>query len=153
MKRTTKTTLLIFSFLLNSALSSELPADIAVIVNPTNPVNHLSKKQISMLFLKQVKAYPQGNKVRPLNLHRKNPVSKKFYTEVVGKTGRTLSSYWAKIQFSGRGTAPEVLRSPDAMLKAVKEDPQAIGYIDLEKVNDGVKVIFVLIDEAESVYN
>lgn len=126
------------------ALPTKLRADIAVIVHPNNPVSQLTKKQISMLFLKQVKAYPQGRKVRPLNLHRKNPLSKSFYKNVVGKSGRRLSSYWAKILFSGKGTAPEEVRSSKEMLKKISEDKQSIGYIDAAQVNERVKVIFLL---------
>jgi len=114
-----------------------------VIVNKANSTSTLSKKQVSNLFLKKAKKWPDGSKAAAIDLKGNNPTRKVFSTEVHGKSTNAVKSYWQQAVFSGKGTPP-VEKSSDAdVINFVKQNSGAIGYVASGTNTSEVKTITI----------
>ncbi|TLX71825.1 hypothetical protein E9993_19800 [Labilibacter sediminis] len=114
-----------------------------VIVNNTNSTSALSKKQVSNLFLKKEKKWPDGSKVAVIDLKGNNPTRKVFSSEVHSKSTNAVKSYWQQAVFSGKGTPPVEKSSDQDVINFVKQNSGAIGYVSSGTNTSGVKTITV----------
>jgi len=124
----------------------ESPAQIfAVIVNKSNPVNSLSKDEVSKLFLKKTTQWDDGQNVMPVDLAVSSSTRKVFSETLLGKTASAVKSYWQQQAFSGRGKPPAQRDDENAVLKYVQDNPGAIGYIspDADFTTYNVKIVDV----------
>ena len=63
---------------------------------------------------------------------------------MVGKSLSQVNAYWARLLFTGRASPPRSLPSPAAILQSVRENKDAIAYIDSRDLDQSVKVVFRL---------
>ena len=113
-------------------------AEVAVIVNPKNPVNKMTADDASQYFLGKSTQltpcdYPQGTALRG-----------DFYSKGLEKEPAQVKAIWTKLLFTGKGVAPREYASVAEMKKAVSANVNAIGYIDKAAVDDSVKVVLTL---------
>ena len=85
--------------------------------------------------------FPDGTSVAPIS-QVNNATKESFDQEVLGKSASQMKAHWAKLSFSGRGSAPEELGSDSAIVSAVGSNIEAVGYVDSSAVNSSVKVVF-----------
>lgn len=121
-------------------LSNFAIAELAVVVNPSNPINSAKLKDISDVFLMKSKKLG-GQPVTPVEQLEGNPAYEKFHAAASKKTPQQVKSFWANRIFTGKGTPPEAVRSDRKVISAVAESKKAIGYVDSESVDSSVKVI------------
>ncbi len=138
-------TLLIFVLMGNPSTAQELP--FKIIVNASNPVSSMTKSQVSNLFLKKVVEWEDGLKVIPVDLVERLSVREKFTHEIHGREITAVNAYWMKQKFSGRNWPPLEKASYEEVLKYVKENIGAIGYIPESTQIEGNEVKVVLIKE------
>ena len=115
---------------------------IAVIVNPNNPIDHLTLEQISLIYQGAINNWSElGGEDRPIvRLSREtNSGTHVYFLEAVIRLGDTDS----KVIFS-RDTL--LLPSSEGIIAEVSENPNAIGYDGLGYVTDEVKMIAVATD-------
>ncbi|MGY6517965.1 MAG: phosphate ABC transporter substrate-binding protein [Lysobacteraceae bacterium] len=72
---------------------------------------------------------------------RGGALRERFDTQVLGRSGADLTSYWSRLVFTGRARAPEELADDAAVRARVASTPGAIGYIAAGSVDDSVKVV------------
>lgn len=118
-------------------------ADIAIVVNPKVDLIHVNAKQVSKVYLGKSNRI-DGVFVDPIDQHEGEIIRDKFYSSVINKTGSQLNSYWSKLIFTGKGMPPDRAANDDEVLDIVSDEPSRIGYIDVESVDDRVKVILVI---------
>lgn len=112
--------------------SSAAMAEISIIVNSANNSN-IDKSTISNIFLGKDKS------MKPINL---NGTSKdEFYEKITGKSPSQVKSYWSGLVFTGKGSPPKDIDTPQSVIDYVKSNPDGIGYIPKENVDSSVKVI------------
>jgi len=128
-------------FFLLSILHSVAGAEVAIICNPENPIDRLTKTQIKRIFLGKVRRFPNGDKAIPLDLDRKSATRHYFYQHVINKTENQLKSYWSKTIFAGKSRSPKVVASEDTVVDMVAGKKAMIGYIDANNINSQVKVV------------
>jgi len=104
----------------------------AVIVNKSNPVESMSKDEVSKMFLKRTVQWANGSDVLPVDLPANSATRKVFSETLLGKTAAAVKSYWQQQSFSGRGTPPAIKDNEKAVLEYVQANPGAIGYISPE---------------------
>ncbi len=121
-------------------------AEIAVIVNKENPVQSLTSREISDIYLGRRRTFPSGGLVLVLEQKRNSSLRKDFFRLLNGMTLRRLNAYWARLQFSGEVQPPPVMRNSMVMLRVVQNNIAAIGYLDAALVDDSVRVILRLKD-------
>jgi ABC-type phosphate transport system substrate-binding protein len=115
-------------------------ADIAVIVNPKAAVDSLSQEQVANLFLGKTASFPNGSAATPLE-QTDNPVHDDFNSKVLKKDAAGVKTWWAKMQFTGKGIPPKEIGTSADIKKAVAGNPNAIGYVEKSAVDGTVKVV------------
>lgn len=113
-------------------------AEIAIIVNPGNPVTHMENSQVAQFFV------GGSTSLKPVEYTDSAPIRAEFCKKVLERTPSQVRAMWARIVFSSAGKAPQELKSGADVKKAVSQSPNAIGYIEKSEVDDSVKVIAVV---------
>ncbi|MBL4868401.1 MAG: hypothetical protein JKY67_18705 [Pseudomonadales bacterium] len=132
------------SFLLFLSLNTAAFAGIAIVVNPGNAINDVSKEDLSKIFLAKTSTFANGQKIELFDLEEGDELRDKFYKEVTNKSASQIRSFWTRLIFTGKGTPPAVLLDSEEIVTAVAESTNGIGYVDLDAVNDTVKVIMTI---------
>lgn len=119
----------------------EAEAQIAVIVNPGNPVRDLSRRQLRQLYLGRITAFPGGGGAV---LAEFTPLRRKFYELASRMTVNEVRRHWIRVVFSGESARPPTEFSEvDEIKRFVSRNPGAIGFIDWSDLDDGVKVLTI----------
>lgn len=124
----------LFTFL---AALSALPAgaEVVVISSTRNTIDHVSRDDVSYIFMGRYRKWPDGSTAHPLDLDADSPIRKTFYRQLVDKSLEEINAYWARLVFAGRTTPPVETRGQEELLEKVANNPQAIGYIDRAYLN------------------
>ncbi|HBF08084.1 MAG TPA: hypothetical protein DHW71_01940 [Gammaproteobacteria bacterium] len=118
-------------------------ADVYVIMSNQSDIQELSKEEVRYIYFSKILTIDN----KPVNLIaydlEDENIRSSFYKSVSGKSLRQMSSYWARMVYSGRGKPPEALKVEE-MLSKVLENPNAIGYVPSMDVIQGqaVSVIY-----------
>lgn len=115
-------------------------AGVVVIVHPSNG-NTIDKNLIKRIYLGKAKKYPDGNQIIALNQTHGSAITNEFSDKVLKKSASQLKAYWSKLIFTGKGTPPSEMDDDAAVKKLVANNPDTIGYISSDSVDDKVKVI------------
>ena len=118
---------------------------LAVIVNNNNPVTSLTKTNIAAMYRGEELHWSDGGRIKLVNREIASPVRDVFYENVLNAKSNQ--------QFFRQGTPVAVQsliqRSEEAVIRFVSAIEGAIGYVRLSKVNDNVKVVFILQEEGD----
>ena len=136
--------LILFSLLAAPLVHPAEPASIVVIVNPRSGVDKLGKDEIIDIFLGRYRKLPSGKVALPIDVAETSPERARFYQLLVKKSPSEMSSYWARLVFSGQTSPPFQVPDTRTALELVQSSPNAIAYVDRASVTDGVKVVFEL---------
>lgn len=117
-------------------------AEIVVVVGAKSSVNTLTKAQISDLYLGKAKDFPSGGGVALTTVLGSGSLKDEFFDKVLGKTDSQARSIWARLTFTGSGTAPKELTDSAEVKKLATNNPNVIGFIDKAAVDAQVKVIY-----------
>jgi len=131
-------------FALTLLCSSTAWADLLLIVNANNPVVTLERKQVIDIFMGRATAFPNQQPAHTLDVADINNLRAIFYKSLTGKNEAQVDAYWATLVFAGRMSPPEKLPDEVAVIKAVKNNPAAIGYVTRQTLPAGVKVVMEL---------
>jgi phosphate transport system substrate-binding protein len=121
---------------------------IAVIVNPTNPVNHLTIEQLSKIYRGEINNWNEvGGENRPIvRLSREtNSGTHVYFLDAVIRLGDSND----KTIFS-RDTL--LLPSSEGIISEVRDNPNAIGYDGLGYVTSEVKLLAISGQKTPDVY-
>jgi phosphate transport system substrate-binding protein len=102
---------------------------IAVIINPANPVNELSKDEIMRIFTGETTNWPKGSSARPISIYARDDKSGTYDT-------------FKSLVLAGKPLAPAARRfeSSEELSDAVAQDPNGIGFIGLPFVRSAKAV-------------
>lgn len=115
-----------------------------VIVNAANPVSSLPKREASDLFLKRTAKWPNGERVRPVDLAVGSSVREAFSRAVHGRRAADIDSHWQSLIFAGRDVPPSIKASEADVLDYVRRQAGGIGYVSAElPLGEGVKPLTV----------
>lgn len=121
-------------------------ADIAVIANRTGKLTRITPGQLSDLYLGRSRSLPDSTSVQVIELTRNSTLRERFFRRINGMTLRQVNAYWARLQFSGQVLPPPALEDETSVLAAIRDNPNAIGYVDAASVDESVRVILTLKD-------
>lgn len=124
-------------FPLLCCLSGLGQADVAVIVHPDSGAS-LTPAQVASVYL------GLDRSMTPVDLRQWGDTRTHFYHQLIRKNEAQLKSHWAALIFTGKGRPPQGVPDESAMLDRIATDPRAIGYVDRERVDDRVHVLFVV---------
>jgi len=116
-------------------------AEVVVIVAAENPIERLSRAELADIYLGRMNRFPNGGRAVPLDQKETAPAHDEFYSEYLAWSPARVKAHWSKLIFTGRGQPPRSVPGGEAMVEAVSGDPRAIGYVDDERVSDGLRVV------------
>lgn len=116
-------------------------ADVVAVVSANSAISLMSDAQIADVFLGRVTRLPGGALAVPLDQPEGSPVRDEFYQRVAGKSPAQLKAFWSKLIFTGRGRPPRALADSTEVLKAVRSNPAAIGYVDRRLADATVRIL------------
>ena len=117
------------------------PASIVVIVNPASGIDKLSRDEVIDIFLGRYRKLPSGRVALPIDLANPSEERTRFYQLLVNKSPTEISSYWARLVFSGKTSPPFQVPDAQTAVELVQSNPNAIAYVDRAALNPGVKVV------------
>lgn len=127
------------------AWSLPASAQLAVIVNPENPLIDLSIEDVRRIFMGRLKLFPESSwKTEPVDLPDTHEAYASFYRAAAKVDVARLQRLRAAYLFSGAGTLPATLPDAAAVIRHVAATPAAIGYVDASLVNRSVKVVVLI---------
>ena len=129
----------ISSILFTSALSF---ADVVVIANKNIPVDSLTEKEVRSLYLGK-EIYVGGVAVKLYDHEGDTDIKKAFYKAVTRKDLDSVYAHWSRLIFSGKATPPQPVNRKN-LLDTIKNESNAIGYIDHKQADDDIKVLFII---------
>lgn len=121
-------------------------ADIAVITHPGSTIPKLESKQVFDLYLGRTRGLPGSGALTLLDLPQTSPLRARFYLALTGMQPAQVNAYWARLTFSGQVVPPLTVDDEKAVIQAVVNRQQAIGYIDAAHLSKEVRVILLLKD-------
>lgn len=139
-----RTALILLLLMIPCAAVLANDAGIVVIVNPQSGVEKLSKDEVIDIFLGRYRKLPGGRAAMPIDVAEASPERARFYQLLVKKTQTEMSSYWARLVFSGQTSPPFQVPDAKTALELVSSSPNAIAYVDRAAVTANVKVVFEL---------
>ena len=115
-------------------------AELVVIVNPSSGVAHLTREEVVDIFLGRYRKFPSGRVALPIDVESSSERTM-FYQLLVKKSPAEISSYWARLVFSGQKSPPFQVADVKTAVELVEGNPNAIAYVDRASVNARVKVV------------
>lgn len=91
--------------------------------------SQLSREELREIFFGRQTRWPDGSPLRVFVLPDQHPIHIRFAKEVLGIYPYQLRSAWDRMLFSGTGTPPVIVESPEQMQTELQKMPNAIGYI------------------------
>ena len=132
--------LMIFATVAAGAADAAEKAGLVVIVNPASGVDRLSREEVIDIFLGRYRKLPSGRAALPIDIETGNERTM-FYQLLVKKSPAEISSYWARLVFSGQKSPPFQVADVSTAVELVQSNPNAIAYVDRASVNSRVKVV------------
>ena len=115
-----------------------------VIVHRANPVTSISRAELSAIYMRRVRSWPDGREIVPVEQPSRSRMREQFSRVVHGKSVAFVTRYWQRVIFAGRGVPPAELKSNEAVIDFVRARRGVIGYIDAQAApGNDVKVIAV----------
>lgn len=102
-----------------------------VVVHASNSVTHLSRDQVSRIFLRKVTLWDNRQAVLPVDQTAESPVRRTFTKQVHNRTIASIQTWWQQQTFAGVGVAPPERASDSEVLDYIRKYPNAIGYVRL----------------------
>ncbi len=110
-----------------------------VVISNKN-IKELSQSEIKAIFLKKLTLI-DAIAVVPVNLEAGDSLRVKFEEKLLDMSFERLKSYWTKEHYLGH-RPPVNMKSEESIKAFVKKVDGAIGYINANSVDDGVKVLY-----------
>ena len=117
---------------------------LVVIVNPSIGVQHLTRRESLDIFLGRYRTFPSGVSALPLDLDVNSAERRQFYLLLAHKDPADMSSYWARLTFSGKISPPFAVTDARMAVDIVANNPNAIAYADRSIVDNRVRIALEL---------
>ena len=123
---------------------SPVLADVAVIVHPDSSAANITVREAVDIFLGKTHQLRDGTRLIPLDQRARQPAREEFYRRAANKSAAQLKAYWARQVFTGQGEPPLSMRDDTEVKMLVANNPNMIGYIDAERVDQSVKLVLLI---------
>jgi len=122
-------------------------ADIVLVANPKAGIGWLTRDEVVNIYLGRYRRLESGLTAEPIDLNGEAESKVLFYRRLVGKSLAEINAYWARLVFSGQTQPPLLVANADEALRRVAARPGALAYVERNKVDKRVVIIFEFGDE------
>ena len=123
-------------------LAQTASAELVVVSGAKSGIDHLSRQDVVFLFMGRLRQLPTGVPAVPVDLAVDSPERADFYRQLVSKEPAEIKAYWSRLVFSGGSRPPQIAESREDLIRLLSSNPGAIGYMDRNKVDQRVRIIF-----------
>jgi ABC-type phosphate transport system substrate-binding protein len=117
---------------------------LAIVVNPSNPVENLSLVELRKIFLGERVRWPNGHRVIVAMLDSGFPERDAVLREIYRMTENGYRDHFLKGRYTGDiPVLPKTLSSPEILRRFIFNAPGAIGYLRASDVDSSVKVVSI----------
>lgn len=131
----------LFCGLVMSLVSLTVRADLVVVVAANNPLESLSRAQLSDIYLGRMQRLPNGERIVPIDQQDSAPAYEEFYGRYLGRSLAQITAHWSKLIFTGRGQPPRAAPDGVAAAAIVAQNPQAIAYLERALVDERLRIV------------
>src|SRR5689334_18504536 len=114
--------ILICALLSSAGVRAGDASSIVVIVNPSSGVDKLTRDEVIDIFLGRYRKLPSGRVAMPIDVTAEGDRAQ-FYQLLVKKSPAEMSSYWARLVFSGTTSPPFQVPDSRTALDLVGSNP------------------------------
>lgn len=132
------------AFVFLALFSTQVKAEIAIIVHPSLDIPAMTQDNVQRIFLGKTTRFENDKVANPINQSEGNPIRDQFISKALDKTDGQYRAYWSRLIFTGKGTPPKDMGGDADIKKLVADNPNMIGYIDVMAVDDSVKVVLTI---------
>lgn len=125
------------------AVAPVAAADYYIVVSEQSPVTSLTRREALHLFMGRTRHFPDGSPALACDL-ASDAQRDGFYRLLGGMSLAQVTSYWARLMFSGRSLPPQKLGNEAEMVRRIRADPMAIGWLPRAPEDKGLRVLLVL---------
>ena len=119
--------------------------EVDVVVNKANSVVPLSREDVRRIFVGEKSSWPGGKHITVLMFAPDQPERMVILREVFKMNEFDYTKYFLQAAFTGRvQAAPRDLPSVAQMKAHLAANPNAIGYLKKEDVDDTLKIVLKL---------
>lgn len=123
-----------------AALDAEPADSLAVIVHADNAAR-LTAGELEDVFRRRKLAWPDGERVIPINATPDSARRKRFDRVVLGMSPEEVARFWLDQRIRGAGTAPREVGDAFLTIKLVARIKGAIGYVPEDSELRDVRVV------------
>ncbi|MCG7994590.1 MAG: hypothetical protein JAZ19_04870 [Candidatus Thiodiazotropha taylori] len=128
--------------LLLGVTAEALASEIVVIVNRANSTDSMTRQQVLDLYMGRKHEYPNGGSALTIDQSPDSEIRASFYRELVNKSIAQVNAYWARLLFTGRASPPRTMADNQSVVKIVRDNRDAIGYVESSSLDDTVKMVY-----------
>ncbi|MGF1753214.1 hypothetical protein L4C33_06400 [Vibrio makurazakiensis] len=125
-------------------MSPNCLSEIYVVMSPDSQVEHISKKDLTALYLGRKRATDTGEEIHAID--RAGELRSEFFNYISNMSINQIDAYWAKLHFSGRVPPLQSLEGYDELTKYLLNNPSFVGYVRDKPIGDELKVVMVIHD-------
>src|SRR5262249_11087960 len=115
---------------------------VAIIVNPSNPVENCSFDDLRKIFMGEKSHWPNGRRITLVMLDPAQPERKVVLREIYNMSEKDLNNHLIRgLSTGGVLAPPKTLASAADVRKFVFNVPGAIGYVKGTDVDQSVKIL------------
>lgn len=120
-----------------------LATDYHIVVSEKNTTRALTEQEALHIFMGRARTFPDGSLATSYEL-ADDTQRAGFYRSLADMSLAQLTSYWARLMFSGRNLPPHQVQGRSALLDKVRKDPHAITWLPGPPAAPGVRTVLIL---------
>jgi ABC-type phosphate transport system substrate-binding protein len=125
-----------------SGLGAATASGFVIIVNAANPVSVVERESVRKMFLKKMRSWSNGERVKPVDLQATSSTRESFSRAVLSQAADAVEELWQRQIFEGRDVPPPRKASEAEVIDFVARNPGAIGYVAADSaLPPGVKPV------------
>ena len=132
--------------LLLALCAGHASARLVLVVHPDSPIQKLSKPEVINIYMGRYSVIG-GSKVNAIDLSPSHEERAQFYRQLVNKTTAEMNAYWSRLIFSGKTEPPLQVQTTQQLIRMLKEDKNALGYLDSSQIGT-LRIVFEFPPEA-----
>lgn len=131
--------------LLSCLVQAAQSADTIYVVVPSqSPVRQLTQKELLALYMGRTRTFPSGELAMPLDQARDGEARQAFYLALTNMDMARINSYWARLHFAGQVQPPLAVGDDAGVVRRLRAEPLAIGYLTKEPTDASLRVVLRL---------
>jgi ABC-type phosphate transport system substrate-binding protein len=116
--------------------------EVDVVVNKSNNAGTLSREEVRRIFVGEKSSWSGGKRITVLMLAPERPERAVLLREILKMNESDYTRYFLQAAFTGRiEAAPKELPSAEQMKARLVANPNAIGYLNKQDVDESLKVV------------